>query len=293
MNGLMSKRRYVIRKKDIFFFIGWVLIFSPPILFHISGGVTSIIRTLNIVYSVLLLILFIQSGKRFQRFITVKCLIVMAVWELLIVVIQSYNQLEVFFSNMLLPPLEVFLLVSCIWNGNKEEPKKMFCSLIFMSKLYILIDMFSIVLFPKGIISTSLGSSIERANWFLGSKNNQTNYLLLAALVLTLFAETKPEKRKALVYNILALLSAAFTDEFGVNFMGGSSTGILSIGFVFIFSLLFYLFGDRELFKVKPIWIYLVFGNPYIQQQLIRYRSQFVCIECRRNDGLVTISMNF
>lgn len=253
-----SEYKLKIREHDIFYFVGWVLLFIPPIFFHISGTLSSFIRLSNLLYTVLLIVLFVRSGNRIRRSVTAKYLLLLSIWELFVCVFQSPDQISGFFFNMLLPPIEVFFLISMIYSGEKGDARQKFQSLIFMSKMYIVVNLLTIVLFPKGIITTNLGASVERANWFLGSKNNQTNYLLLSSIVLLLFSDTKKDKRRSIVYIALALFSIVVTDEFGLRFMGGSSTGIVAIGFVFMVTVLFYFLDEKVHFNIKPFLVYVI-----------------------------------
>ena len=242
---------------NLFYLIGWILVFMPPIFFHISGSLTYLIRIANLAYTMILVVMFATKGKKLNRRSAFWFLFLLSVWETLEVVMQSPDQFQVFFYTMLLPPIEVFLMIYCLAGRKGNDIKSKFSSLIFMSKMYILVNAASIILFPHGIISTSLGSSVERANWFLGSKNNQTNYLLLSSIVLMLFLDTKKERKKSVFYVAVAFVCNMFTDELGLSFMGGSSTGIVSLGFLLLISVIYYFKDERIFLKLNSRIVYI------------------------------------
>lgn len=116
--------------------------------------------------------------------------------------------------------------------------------LYLVSVFYIWTSFMVMILFPHGLYMSSLGSSIVRAQWLFGSKNNIPIYMIIFSTVImaiTLHEENTRTRTKNAIMNISVLLAcfeSTSASETKVIFMKGSSTGII-VSMVMILVLLY------------------------------------------------------
>ncbi len=105
--------------------------------------------------------------------------------------------------------------------------------LYVVSVFYIWTSFAVMILFPHGLYMSSLGSSIVRAQWLFGSKNNIPIYMIIFSTVIiaiTMHEENTRTRFKNTIMNISVLLAcfeSTSASETKVIFMKGSSTGII------------------------------------------------------------------
>lgn len=248
-----DKMHLKIKVRDLYLLIGWFFCYAPPILYRISGGVT-IIRFGSIICFLLLLI----SKKRkiawniHDGLKTAFTLFLL--WSAACVLIQSPKEITNFTFEYLLPCLNMLLLV----NKSLEKGLEGIVALYWLSVIYIVLNFISILLFPNGLFVTNVGSAVERANWLLGSKNNQSIYLVLTTTVCILFSKKSFRgKFWCVLFMTISLITILITGENGIEFMGGSSTGLISILFLFVVGIL-YLNFDRISFLNHAFLTYFI-----------------------------------
>ncbi|WP_343246840.1 O-antigen ligase family protein [Diplocloster hominis] len=262
---LRSRLVIHIRKTDVFFLIGWFLFFAPPIFYRISGMVTSMLRYGGCAYIILLLLLNRKRSIYKIKPLFMKCFFVFFMWATAMVVIKSPGQITTFFYEQLMPVIGVMLLINSSVNDRHTNKLNGLVSLYWLSVIYIVANFLTIVLYPNGIFRSNVGSSVERANWLLGSKNNQSTYLILAVLIILLFMKKKIMSRfMQEILIIIGALSICSTGENGVEFMGGSSSGMIAIAFLLVISIFMLLEKNIPFTNLKFRWIYLIIIAVYL-----------------------------
>lgn len=268
MNSHVRSRFIVsVRKIDFFYLIGWFIFFAPPIFYRISGMVTSLLRYGGCAYIILLLLLNRKRSIYKIKPLFMKCFFAFFLWATAMVVIKSPNQIATFFYEQLMPVIGVFLLINSSVNDrhtNIEKKLEGLVSLYWLSIIYIVANFMTIILYPNGIFRSSVGSSVERANWLLGSKNNQSTYIILSVLIILLFMKKKIMNRflqELLI--IIGTVSIFSTGENRVEFMSGSSSGMIAISFLVVISIFLLLNKDIPFTNLKFKWIYLMILTVY------------------------------
>lgn len=267
---MSNKSRMIIhiRFLDIIYFIGWFLIFTPPILFRISGLVTSLIRLMTIIYFVFIAVVVQHRYYYHLKSCFLKWAVVFCLWATTIVAIKSPGQLIPFFYEQLLPLIGCVMLIRrgiMYAKPNVEDRLRGLLPLYWLCVLYIIINFATIILFPNGLFQSNLGSSVERANWLLGSKNNQSPFLIMAVLMILLFMKKSFRNRlmnEAMV--VIAAISICITGENKIELMGGSSSGIIAIAFLCTISLFLVFKKDIPFTEIKFRWIFSIFLILYL-----------------------------
>lgn len=144
--------------------------------------------------------------------------------------------------------------------------------LYVVSVFYIWTSFMVMVLFPHGLYMSSLGSSVVRAQWLFGSKNNIPIYMIIFSTVImaiTLHEENTRTRTKNAIMNISVLLAcfeSTSASETKVIFMKGSSTGII-VSMVMILILLYInipkwmLKRKFEFFNIKNVMLAIAVMN--------------------------------
>lgn len=253
-----SRTSLRIRKKDFLFFIGWFICFPPSILFRISGRISLFLRYGGILYFIVLLLShkfkLKSKNSKFKSSI-----VIFAVWSCFVVIWKSPGELANYLFDMFLPVAEVAIMIYCsTYNSESNVQSKLndFISLYWLCVSYIIINFLLMVCYPSGLIRSSSGSAIERANWLLGSKNNLSVYLILAVTIVLFFTkETWISKVYSTALCVIALGSVMMAGDNGVEIFGGSSTGLVAITLLTITMIMNYRHRDIPLLSYKFKWI--------------------------------------
>ena len=250
----------VFNRKKISLFIGWFLSFTPPLLLRFSALFTSVIRYSSVFYIALLFVIYkppkIQMTNRKRHFIAT--VLFFLIWSCVVVFYQSKKSFMSFIKSDIMSVIEVYILLRCSINAKSEEPEEKLKDLnvlYYLMWTYLVLNFFSIILFPNGVIKSLIGSSVDRANWFLGSKNNQSIYLLLIVSFICLYNIKTRKKRYGLIGILMALFCAVVTGSNGFQILEGSSVGIIVMLFflmVYILSILF----EKKFVNIRFIYIY-------------------------------------
>ena len=247
--------------RDFFFLVGWALYFAPPIMFHLSGMMTKLIRFGGLAYAALLVFCMAGRGFRLQRryLKVVGLMALLSIWEMYVVLTRSPGQLVDYAFQILFPPMEVFILIVYSLYGSRDQGERLarLTPLYWLSSIYIVGNLLSMLAFPSGIIRTELGSSVARANWLLGSKNNQTNYLVLSGTIALMYTDARKKRVRGLMLVCAAFIEALFTDENGLRFMGGSSTGIVAMALIVMVAAVNLVIKEIKLLRIGVRWVYL------------------------------------
>lgn len=144
--------------------------------------------------------------------------------------------------------------------------------LYVVSVFYIWISFAVMVLFPHGLYMSSQGSSIVRAQWLFGSKNNTPIFMIIFSMVImaiTLHEANTRTRIKNTIMNVSVLLAcfeSTSASETKVIFMKGSSTGII-VSMAMIALLLYvnvpkWLVKNKlEIFNIKNVMIAIAATN--------------------------------
>ena len=250
----------VMSRKKISLFIGWFLCLTPPLLLRFSTTISSIIHYGTAIYIALIFVLYrpknLKMTNRNKRFIATVLLFL--VWSSAVVFYQSEKYFLNFVKTDLMPVFEMYILLRCSISSTSNDPDEKYKDLTMLYHLmwtYLILNFFSIILFPRGVIKSQIGSSIDRANWFLGSKNNQSIYLLLIAAFICLYNTNSKKKLSGLIGILMAFFCSLVTGSSGFQFLGGSSIGIITMAF-FLMAYIFVNYFGKKIIYIRFIFIY-------------------------------------
>lgn len=231
---------------DLFYLILWGIIFFPPIVSHFSSFLANIAICFGFV---LFLLLFITYDGRITYWKEVWSLFLFIIWCIGITLIKSPNKLFSLMLNSVLPIIEFFFLAQCSINSKQNRSFK---ALYNVCKFYIIINFLSMLLWPQGIFRSSVGSSVNRAQWIFGSKNNVALYMIIFIVIVAwyIFCYEKNQK-KVVIYAMMAVFSVVMCGENGIGLLAGSATGIVAI-LVTLFLIYYgYFTNNTELFSIS------------------------------------------
>ncbi len=157
--------------------------------------------------------------------------LVFLAWCTMCVALSSFSSLPYFVLRILFPAFEVLVVINSSVRKNGFHGIK---PLYYVCCIYIFLNFVSMLLFPGGMFQSAEGSSIARAQWVLGSKNNIPIYEVIFATIIMAFEAIKknaaPKKRNySLLFVLMAIYGVLFSGEHYTGFFEGSSTGIMAI----------------------------------------------------------------
>ncbi len=209
---------------DILYFIVWFAFFLPLLIGRISPLVNKAFTVLGLLGFLCMIIIqgrIITLDSRLWIFLSV------LVWCLVITVIKSGSQTIKFIKDAVIPCFEGFLVF--FW-AMRSSSKKGIKSLYVLCIIFVTLDVFSLLLFPHGVINSALGSSVERAQWIFGSKNNASLYMITFVVLIAYYEKVTFDKWKWFpLAAFFACLSISMRGTDGFLFMGGSMTGLLAL----------------------------------------------------------------
>lgn len=259
---MSNKFQLKLNLKEIRLFIGWFLCFTPPLLLRVSSLLASLIRYGGIIYIAFLFVTYKPQKIRMTRKngYFYGAFIAFLIWTIGVVFFQSSKYLLSFLKSDILPMAEMVILLFLSTSSKSAIPQDKIWGLNVLHHLmwvYLIMNFLSIIFFPRGIIRSAIGASVDRANWVLGSKNNQAIYLTLIVSFICLYNTGSNNKKWGFLGIFVALFCAAFTGSNGIQFLGGSSVGIFSV----LFILIAYILSDiqnKNIFNIRFIYIYLI-----------------------------------
>lgn len=220
----MEKRiRINFTVKEAALTVMWAIFFLPPIF----GRVSNILNygMLLIGYGVFFM-MFIRWRSEIPLREDVMFLILFVLYCVVTILLRTPDRFPVFARRALLPILEAFFLIQ--WTVSERDNKNGLDIVYGVAAFYMIANFVSLILFPGGIIRSSAGSAIERAQWLFGSKNNIPPYMIV---FITAAAFRHYTMKRTPFFYILAVIGAMniiFSGEEGRELLGGSSTGLIA-----------------------------------------------------------------
>lgn len=234
-------------------FINCVLffIFFPvPIIEQANESLDGIIKAIQIIAFLLM------AGMVFIKKIRIGKLEILLIVYCLISIILPFSydvkRISMTMSCTVFPIVSTIFLFYMMRNNIED-------SISYIAKCYkvlIWINLICMLVFPQGIVSSSVGASAIRACWLFGSKNNVVYSMPIILLFLTLDAMRR--NRNHLFYmTLVAFFIAVFSmGDKGGEIFGGSSTAIImSLTFILFYICLRKSIIVQKLFSIKLVSI--------------------------------------
>lgn len=220
----MNSMKLKLKKNDIFLFYFWVLYFTPLAILRLNGRMELLVLVLRFPIALQAVSYFVKDKKnklgQYGYFLAAFLL-----WNTFCIFINTPRQLISHFIDLYQLVEMVIVLVYMVTKRKTDAFKPLF----WVSVIYVYMNFLSMLALPNGIFLSSIGSSIERAQWMFGSKNNMPVYITLFSIII--LAERK-NTRLYKIFSILTILIGAYsTVSAGSNarsFGDGSSTGIIT-----------------------------------------------------------------
>ncbi|MDC7292850.1 O-antigen ligase family protein [Butyrivibrio sp. DSM 10294] len=214
-------KKITISYSELVLFVFFLLYFQPVIIERISGQLDFVSRMLNVVMFVSIAFVRTIRNKRLvigSRFNSM--FIVFNIWNIICILFMAPGIIFDYFKELIYI-VEFWTIlnlysdeIDCVWN-----------SLSIVSATYIIINSLSLLMWPNGLFYSHMGSSIERAQWILGSKNNIALYTIIFLMFIHI-KEYKTHKSTIMLIDIIAFMTVACSGSNGFQIVGGSSTGI-------------------------------------------------------------------
>lgn len=253
------KKGLKIKSFSIFTFFLIFVFFPPNILERISSSFDDLQRYLQLLCIGILMIdliskrnvRFSQSHIRWGLF---------CIYGLILTLAFEPKSTYTFFMRVGVP---VFLAVlMCMFYKNRPGGMQRLieCFYHYMMML-VVVNCVMMVLFPSGIIRSSGGATVERANWLLGSKNNVVLPLIFASTFF-LFHYIQSQKRnlgKLIVFFGMVFFNLMWAGSDGLEAFGGSATGLLALLLFFAMYIIGYTPIRKILMRLSIGWYAVAF----------------------------------
>ncbi|HAE45105.1 MAG TPA: hypothetical protein DCG37_05870 [Lachnospiraceae bacterium] len=251
-----KKIRLNITVEEIAFLIMWMVFFVPP-AFHRISSVLSHAATLAGYGAFLLMFLF--KRKEFPVKEDVMYVFAFLLYCNIIVLFKTPGEFPVYLRRYMIPAVESIFLVRWSLGGRKTGLRVLYGVTAF----YITANFLSIILFREGMFRSTAGSSVERAQWLFGSKNNIPLYMILFITIAVYYYYTVCRTRMFYVLALMGAFSVLMSGADGLEFLGGSSTGIVAY-FAVLMMIAYYLHTSRTgraALGVKSVFIVTLIMN--------------------------------
>ena len=213
--------KLTVKKSSLIQFIFWACYFTPLCFLNISQ---LLFNACDLVHAGIFLLTVLKlRGVRLNRFHTL--LMVFLVWGALCMLLTTPGGILGYISGTLFPVLESMVI---IYAATKEKGIEGLRPLYGVSCMYLVLNFTSMLLFRNGMFFSSIGSSVARAQWVFGSKNNVPSYTIIFICIVMIFSLAKKRNYFAWMLVFLGAFAIVFSGETRVEFMGGSSTGIVA-----------------------------------------------------------------
>lgn len=124
-----------------------------------------------------------------------------------------------------------------------NKDKKFIGTLLFIFEVYIYINFITMLVYPNGMYSTgTIYTGVAYQNWFLGFKNILICYFLPAYIVSYLYMNITGKKIRTIILSIIIFISA---------FIAGSTTALVGLGVLLIFSIFSFLQRQYKIFNFR------------------------------------------
>lgn len=233
-----------LSKHKLFLFLFWLLYFIPLAIVHLVPKMEylSLIIRLPIV-----LVAFCDDARNIIKnhlkkssYLSLICILI--IWELICVLLNTPSVIIRFLAEA----YQIVEVIVILFYSFKHYGIKGMMPLYYVCYLYIFLTFATMLFFPKGMFVSSASSSIERAEWLFGSKNNVSVFLSTFSFVIILM-RTKHSILSNLFSWFTVLVSCfciVSTGSDSVAFLQGSSTGILMCCFILFTT----FFSNKKLF---------------------------------------------
>jgi hypothetical protein len=128
------------------------------------------------------------------------------------------------FKKMVFPAVGAFFAFSYIFAHKAEQHMtdigKYFAALVW-------INFFLMIVYPHGVIFSNDGSSVTRANWLWGSKNNIVQNIPVVLAFLFMGIDSNGKKWLRWITIIVFYISIASMGSYGCGIFNGSTTALL------------------------------------------------------------------
>ena len=248
-----------IRKIDVFTFFVIFVFFPPSILERLTSFSDSLQRYVQLGFIIILAVdLFVRKAVRIPKSHLrwgLYCF-----YGLILTLLIEPSSTYRFVLRVGLPVFLAVLL--CLFYQNR--PDGMTCLLNCMNTYWVLLialNCVTMLLFPDGIIRSSGGATMERANWLLGSKNNVVLPLIFASSVFMFHFLRKPKRRliNPILFFAMVIFSMMWAGSNRVEAFGGSSTGLLALLVFFLMLFLGRFPLRKHLMRLSVGWIAFAF----------------------------------
>lgn len=252
------KKKIMVSSNYMICLLCWGIIFLPPVFLNFSSLLVHMINGLGFT---LFFLLFVLNMKSVTIGRNIWLMLWFVVWCVGITLLKTPGKVVSLVYNSVLPILEIFFLFQYSIKSKKRSGLR---ALSNICKFYIIINFLSMLFFPHGMVQSSVGSSVVRAQWFYSSKNNVALYMIVFITVVIWYDYSyKKNKKKNWVYVLMAVFSVVMCGEKGVGFLEGSSTGMLAV-FVTLFLIYYYRFVIRlDLTGVSKKFLMIGTGAAY------------------------------
>ena len=225
--------------------IAFAAFFSPPILSNIVY--------LDYFINALRLVLFIAMAmiplmKREMEFTITEILLFLFVgWGLFVMLINATDYLYQYAAGV---AFKIVAMVFLVKNAIGRDLTKTIHGIAYYFIILIWANALLMIMYPKGIMRSSIGAVTERACWLFGSKNQVTVYAILAFLFLYLDS-IRNEKLLNWMTIAVFMVEVICMGSNEVQFMEGSTTALFV---TVLFAIATVLHGRRKLAPIERMF---------------------------------------
>lgn len=272
-----------------FLFLYWLLLFLPLAIEHYAPQA----ETLAIIIRSPIFIIALSGviGNIIKEHIKKSYLfflIVLLLWELVCIVIHTPSAILSFLSDT----FQIVEVVIILFYSFKYYGIKGLIPLYYVSLIYIILSFVIMVFHPNGLYISSAASSVERAQWLFGSKNNIAIYIVTFTLVVIIVRTQKNILSNMFTYLIvmLSFICVSFAGEDTAAFMTGSSTGIIMCVFLILTAWYsnkgLFCSGKRMILSANRVIIIILAANIILLGGLsISYFNDFIVNVLNKSDS--------
>ena len=285
MNNSRTKQSLI----NLFLFIYWLLLFMPLAIEHYAPqaeNIAIVIRSPIFIIALSGVIgnIIKEHIKKTYLFF----LIILLLWELLCVLIHTPSAMLSYLSDT----FQIVEVVVILFYSIKLYGIKGLMPLYHVSVFYILISFAIMVLYPNGLFISNAASSVERAQWLFGSKNNIGIYIVTFTIIIIIIRTSRSTLSNMFTYFmvLLSFICVSFAGENSVGFMTGSSTGIIMCALLIITAWFsnkrLLCSGKRMIISSNRIIIIILVANVILLGGLsISYFNDFVVNVFNKSDS--------
>lgn len=232
----MDKRKITIRLSEFRIVIYYMIMFPFPLIERLFPFMDTGFKILQIMIFILCIIEIIWKNLYLKNE-TIIWILLFIIWGFLTTYINSPSEILFYIKGTVFPIVSMLVFTICLYGNDFDEV--IYC----IAKLYtvaIWINFILMIIFPNGVVYSNVGSSIYRANWLFGSKNN---FVSLAPHIFFFIFFNSYELKKAKRIGIsqwitLGVLFGSIISmgSNGAALMEGSTTGIVMfLTYVFVY----------------------------------------------------------